>query len=120
MMQEEQEIIEKDIMIVVTATMYYPVVGQTDNTPNITADGSKINVQKAGQHKWIAVSRDLLERWGGSFKYGDKVRIVGAGHKDGIYEIHDTMNKKWKNKIDFLESPNTPIYKFNNVKIYKV
>lgn len=106
--------------IEVTATMYYAVAGQCDSDPLTTADGSKINPRSASDHKWIAMSRDLIERWGGDFAYGDKVLIEGAGHKDGIYEVHDTMNKRFTNKIDFLESEGTPLYKFESVRVTKI
>ena len=100
----------------VTATMYYAVPGQCDDTPFITACGYKINPVKASEHKWIAVSRDLLKK----FKYGDKVRLSNAGDKDGIYVIADTMNKRFKNKIDILETKGTPIYKLTEVVLTKV
>lgn len=105
--------------VLVTATMYYPVVGQCDSTPYLTAGMYHISETNASAHKWIAMSRDLLKRWGGNFKYGDTVRISGAGHKDGVYTIVDTMNKRFKNRIDFLETPGTKPYKFKNVQITK-
>lgn len=103
----------------VEATMYYPVSGQTDSDPDVTADGSKIDIPHASRHKWIAVSRNLLKRWGGPFNYGDKVLISGAGHKNGVYEIHDTMNRRFKNRIDFLETNGTKMYKFDDVRMKK-
>lgn len=100
----------------VTATMYYAVVGQCDDSPLVTACGYKINPNKASEHKWIAVSRDLLKK----FKYGDKVQLSNAGDKDGIYIIADTMNKRFKNKIDILETKGTPLYKLTDVVLTKV
>jgi len=102
--------------IVVTATMYMPTKGQCDSDPLITACGKKINPKHASKHKWIAVSRDLLK----IFKYGDVVQLSNAGDKDGIYTITDTMNKRFKNKIDILETEGTKMYKLNNVIISKV
>lgn len=101
--------------IKVTATMYYAVEGQCDESPLITACGYKINPKKASQQKWIAVSRDLLKK----FKYGDKVRLSNAGDKDGVYTIADTMNKRFKNKIDILETEGTPLYKLKDVVLTK-
>ena len=106
----------KSIEVKVTATMYMATKGQCDDTPLVTACGYKINPKKASEHKWIAVSRDLLK----IFKYGDKVRLSNAGDKDGIYIIADTMNKRFKNKIDILETVGTPIYKLNEVIVTKV
>lgn len=104
----------------VTATMYNPVVGQCDNDPLVTAAMYKINPKKASEHKWIAVSRDLLKKNGGRFEYGDKVIIAGAGDKDGVYTIADTMNKRYKNRIDILETKGTPLYKYENVLLAKL
>lgn len=112
--KEEVKVVEHKI--VVTATMYMPTVGQCDSTPLVTACGKKINPKKASEHKWIAVSRDLLK----VFKYGDKVQLTNAGDKDGVYTITDTMNKRFKNKIDILETEGTPLYKLNDVVLTKV
>ena len=46
----------------VTVTMYNPTPSQTDRTPNITADGTKINPNKASSYLYIALSRNLLKR----------------------------------------------------------
>jgi 3D (Asp-Asp-Asp) domain-containing protein len=112
--------VEPAISVEVTATMYNAVVGQCDADPFITADGSKINPKKASELKWVALSRNLLKRWGGQFNYGDFVEISGAGNKDGIYQIKDCMNRRFKNKIDILETKGTKLYKFNKVKLKKV
>lgn len=103
----------------VTATMYYPVASQCDASPNVTAGMYHIP-KKASEKKWIAMSRDMISRWGGEFKYGDFVKIEGAGHKDGVYMLVDTMNKRFTNRIDFLETAGTKPYKFENVTLTKV
>ncbi len=103
----------------VTATMYYAVEGQCDKDPLVTACMAKINPKKASSHKWIAVSRDLLKSNGGKFNYGDTVMVLNAGIKSGKYKIMDTMNKRFYNKIDFLETAGTKPYKFNNVIMVK-
>jgi 3D (Asp-Asp-Asp) domain-containing protein len=109
-----------DNAIDVTATMYYAVKGQCDKDPLTTAGMFKIIPHKASEQKLIALSRDLLTRFGGSFQYGDKVMLLNAGHKSGVYVVADTMNKRFKRKIDILETKGTPLYKFENVKIIKV
>ena len=43
--------------IVVDVTMYQPVYPQTDTTPDITADGTRIRISKASQYKFVALSR---------------------------------------------------------------
>ena len=85
----------------VTVTMYEPVRYQTDSTPNILADGTRIRVQKASEYRFIAV---LLK---------------GTNHKEGVYQVRDTMNKRFVNRIDILESPGVRPYKFDKASIVK-
>ena len=101
----------------VRATMYHPVEEQCDDTPLITADGSKIDPYNVSDWNWIAVSQHTLTRNGGPLNYGDTVYIFGTDHKDGMYVIKDCMNKRKRNQINFLESLGTPQYKYDNVVI---
>mgnify|MGYP001228285735 FL=1 len=103
--------------IEVDVTMYRPTREETDSTPNITADGTKIKINEASRYRFVAVSRNLLERWGGFLNYGDFVLLKDAGHKDGIYRVKDTMNARWVNVVDILESPGTDPYKFTNASL---
>jgi 3D (Asp-Asp-Asp) domain-containing protein len=107
----------------VWATKYNPVKDQCDNTPHVTADNSKIHMGKLKAHnlRWIAVSKDLLNQ----FKMGDIVEIKCDNEKlNGIWEIHDRMNSRFHNKIDFLVPLNDK-YEFhkpiivNIRKVYK-
>ena len=106
--------------IKVDVTMYQPTHYQTDDTPNITADGTKIRIHKASEYKFVALSRNLLTRWGGPFDYGDFVLLKGAEGKDGVYQVRDTMNPKWVNVVDILESTHVAPYKFVNCDIFKL
>ena len=106
--------------IIVDVTMYQPVYPQTDKTPDITADGTRIRIHKASEYKFVALSRNLLKRWGGPFDYGDFVLLKNAGHKDGVYQVRDTMNPKWVNVVDILESKDVRPYKFTNAHIFKL
>ena len=106
--------------IEVDVTMYQPDNIQCDDTPNITADGTKIRIHKASEYKFVALSRNLLKRWGGPFDYGDFILVKGTKNKDGVYQVRDTMNPKWVNVVDILESFNVKPYKYENVHIYKM
>ena len=106
--------------IEVDVTMYQPVYPQTDKTPNITADGTKIRISKASEYKFVALSRNLLKRWGGPFDYGDFILLRGTDHKDGVYQVRDTMNPKWINMVDILESTDVKPYKYVDAQIYKM
>ena len=103
----------------VTVTMYNPTRGQTDKTPNITADGTRINPNKASSYRYIALSRNLLSRWGGPFDYGDYVVIEGAGIYSGVYQVKDTMSPRFTNRVDILRSRDSKHFKYTNVILYK-
>ncbi len=90
----------------VTATAYQAVPGQTDDEPFVTADNSRIKPHYSSKTRWMALSNDLLARWGGEFNYGDKVLVQGISPKlDGIYTVHDTMNKRHRHCMDILTHP---------------
>ena len=103
----------------VVVTMYHPTRGQTDSTPDILADGTKITIHKASEYRYVAVSRNLLKRWGGWLDYGDFIVLKGTDGKDGVYQVKDTMNERFVNRIDILESPGVKQYRFDNAKIKK-
>ena len=103
----------------VVVTMYHPTRGQTDSTPDILADGTKITIHKASEYRYVAVSRNLLKRWGGWLDYGDFIVLKGTDGKDGVYQVKDTMNQRFINRIDILESPGVKQYRFDNAKIKK-
>ena len=107
----------KKISFDVTVTTYNPTRQQCDSTPNITADGTKINPRKATQYRYVALSRDLLDRWGGPFDYGDYIVIEGTDGWDGIYQVRDTMNPKWTNRVDILTTNSR--FKYKNITMYK-
>jgi hypothetical protein len=64
----------------------------------------------------IAISRDLKEL----FAFGDKVKLTNAGKFNGIWFIHDLMNKKYKNKIDILINPGDRQMSLERVVISKI
>ncbi len=110
------------VTFTVAASVYYPEPEQTDSTPFITADGSKINKKNPKKHCWIAVSRDLHSRWGGEMEFGDSLMISGVSDKlDGIYIVRDIMNRRMHNKIDILVGRKDKIMGFwHDVKVAKL
>ena len=89
----------------VVVTMYHPVRHQTDGTPDILADGTKITIHKASEYNYVAVSRNLLKRWGWLVRLWRFYCVEWNNGKDGVYQVKDTMNKRFVNRIDILESP---------------
>lgn len=106
------------VVLHVTVTIYHPVPGQTDSSPDIVASGKKINIKRASDHRWIAVSRDLLERWGGPLRYGELVYIANAGELSGYYRVEDTMNKRFTKRVDILRTPGAPLAKFEDAELH--
>lgn len=85
-----------------TVTVYNAVPNQCSGNHLKTADGSIIDPVKveSGTIKWVAVSRDMLKN---GYKYGDKIEIISTDPLiSGVYEIHDTMAKKFTKRIDIL------------------
>jgi 3D (Asp-Asp-Asp) domain-containing protein len=103
----------------VTVTMYQPVPEQTDSTPNITADGTVIKVDRASEYRYVAVSQNMLVKNGGFLKFGDYV-WVDAGKKSGVYQVRDVMNRRFTNRIDILEGVNVRPYKYDNARMVKL
>ena len=106
----------------VTATVYNAVPGQTDAEPFVTADNSLIKPHYGTGQRWMALSNDLLKRWGGKFDYGDRVRVSGMPNNlDGVYTVHDTMNRRHRHCMDVLAHPSEKLDVFcKGVKIQKV
>jgi len=101
-------------IILVTATIYHATPEQTDSTPDITASNKKIDISNPIKHRWIAVSRDLEAK---GLTFGVRVCVTGAGDLDGIWTVQDRMNKRWKNRIDFLVNEDLKGGKWENVRI---
>jgi hypothetical protein len=99
---------EPDYHILETLTIYHPVANQCDDDPLITANNSRIDLDKLSRNeiRWMALSRNLLKRWHGEFNYGDTV-VVQAGDPaiDGLWVINDNMNKRFRDRGDLLFHP---------------
>ena len=103
----------------VTVTMYHPVSDQTDDTPNITADGSVIRINSASEYRYVAVSRNMLIRNDGFLNFGDYIWL-DAGKKSGVYQVRDVMNKRFVNRVDILETPGTIPYKYSDASLRRI
>ena len=108
--------------ITVKASIYHPEPSQTDDTPYITADGSRINKRNPKKHRWIAVSRDLHSKWGGELSFGDSLWVTGISDElDGVYIVRDVMNRRIHKQIDLLVGKKDRIMGFwKNVQIAKL
>ena len=105
-----------DIYEYVTVTTYTASTNETDSTPLITASGFKLDSLNPAKHRIIAVSRDLKSKW----KFGTRVKILNAGIYNGVYQVLDVMNKRFKNRIDILINADDQHTKLENIKILKL
>ena len=105
--------VEKTELVV--ATVYNAVAEQCNSDPGHTASMFKLDLKNPYKHKIIAVSRDLLI----DFPMGTLVKIEGTSY-DGIYQIQDKMNKRYRKRIDILINTDMKIGKWKNVKITKI
>ncbi len=127
----------------VWGTIYHAEVRQCDDTPTITGDGSRINPRNASEHRWIAISQEMLNctyrqsllkdttsvLFRGRIEYGDTV-WVSSPHPEinGFWVVRDTKNKRYRKSIDFLQTKgdgtlynNNPMWcgKFDDIRIYR-
>ncbi len=95
----------------VTITTYNAVRSQCDRSPLITADGTKIDNRKvkSGKQRIVAISRDLLY----AIPLGSLIYVEGHGY----YEVRDTMNSRFKHRIDILQHSSKKNFKKDKIKI---
>ena len=95
----------------VTITTYNAVRSQCDRSPLITADGTKIDHRKvkSGKQRIVAISRDLLY----AIPLGSVIYVEGYGR----YEVRDTMNSRFKHRIDILQHSSKKNFKKDKIKI---
>ena len=103
-------------MKVVSLSTYKADTAETDSTPLVTASGFKLDSLNPKKHRVIAISRDLKEL----FAFGDKVILTNAGKFNGVWFVHDVMNKRYKNKIDILINSSDRQFSLKGVLISKI
>src|SRR5690349_21860886 len=107
-----------------TLTVYNPLTEQCDSTPLITACNSFIDTTALIQKevRWLALSRDMIQRWGGRFCYGNTVLLVAHDPAiDGIWIVKDTMNKRYTSHGDLLfHSRIRTRGRWQDVRIFKI
>jgi LytS/YehU family sensor histidine kinase len=85
-------------------TVYNAVPEQCNKDVEHTASMFKLNLKDVGSHKIVAIERTFMKELG--LNYGDVIKIEGTykGKQDGVYQVQDTMNKRFagQHKIDIL------------------
>ena len=76
-------------------TVYHATVEQTDDDPLTTADGTTWGVDTIAGQRIAALSREMLDRWGGPVSYGDAIWVeIPGSDLSGVWWVHDTMRDK--------------------------
>ena len=104
---------------VVKTSIYNPTKAQCDAEPTKTASGAVISEEhlRKGKIRYVSLSRDLLK----SYKFGTYLIVKSSNaYYNGKWKIVDTMNKRFKNKIDFLQHKQNKKIPPKTVKIWQV
>lgn len=103
-------------------TVYNSVEAQCNADFQHTASGFKLDLKHPEKHRIVAMDREFMKYHG--IHFGDIIKIEGThnGKEDGIYQVQDYMNKRFKMmpKVDVL-TDNTTKYGgsiSDNAKIY--
>ena len=105
--------------IKVTVYTYQADPRQTDDTPLITADGSKIDtlLLNKGYLFWVAVSPDLEEKFPVGYS---EMYIEGIGDYTGVYQVKDRMNARHRRAVDILICLSSRPQMWRDVSIYEI
>ena len=100
------------------ATVYNAIPAQCNGDFGHTASMFRLNLYDILPQRIIAMERTFMSKLG--LNYGDVVYIEGTGKYDGVWQIQDTMNKRFagQHKIDILVPENIKYGQWENVKIY--
>ena len=102
------------------ATVYNAVPAQCNGDFGHTASMFRLNLENVLSQRIIAMERTFMQKLG--LKYGDVVYIQGTHGYDGVWQIQDTMNKRFAgmHKIDILIPKSEGLGSWENVKVYKL
>lgn len=100
------------------ATVYNAIPAQCNGDFGHTASMFRLDLYNVLSQRVIAMERTFMKELG--VKYGDVVYITGTGKWDGVWQIQDTMNKRFagKHKIDILVPENIKYGQWDNVNLY--
>ena len=102
----------------VHATVYNAEPSQCNADCGRTASMFRLNLNNVLSHRIIAMERTFMASLG--LKYGDIVLLEGVGEYDGVWQIQDTMNKRFagQKKIDLLVPKSDGLNQWKGVKLY--
>jgi uncharacterized cupin superfamily protein len=100
------------------ATVYNAIPAQCNGDFGHTASMFRLNLNNVLSQRVIAMERTYMQKLG--LRYGDVVYIEGTNGYDGVWQIQDTMNKRFagQHKIDILVPNNIKYGSWDNVNLY--
>jgi hypothetical protein len=100
------------------ATVYNAVPAQCNGDFGHTASMFRLNLNDVLSQRVIAMERTYMQKLG--LHYGDVVYIEGTDGYDGVWQIQDTMNKRFagQHKIDILVPNNIKYGAWDAVNLY--
>lgn len=101
-----------------TAAVYNAVPEQCNKDCLHTASMYTIVPENVLSQRILAMERTMMTEYG--IHYGDLVLIEGTGYYDGIWQVQDTMNKRFagQHRIDLCVPQNIRHGKWSDIKIY--
>lgn len=101
-----------------TATVYNARPSQCNNDFGHTASMFRLDLYNVLSQRVIAMERTFMAKL--DLQYGDVVYIKGTGKYDGVWQVQDTMNKRFagQHKIDILVPDNIRYGQWDNVELY--
>ena len=102
------------------ATVYNAEASQCNADFLHTASNFTINPDSIASYHIVAMERTMMKQYG--ISYGDRILVKGAGEYDGVWNVHDTMNVRFRgqHRIDFLVPSDIKTGRWENVTIYKI
>lgn len=102
----------------VTATVYNATAAQCNDDCLHTASMMKIHPDRIAAQRILAMERTMMAEYG--LSYGAIVRIEGAGACDGVWQLQDTMNRRFagQHKIDLLVDESVRHGRWTDVTLY--
>lgn len=103
----------------VVATVYNAVPAQCNDDVIHTASMFRIDTADVLRHRIIAMERTMMAEL--KISYGDTLKVAGTGRWDGLWQVQDTMNKRFagQHRIDFLVPREITTGKWTGVRIYR-
>ena len=120
-LQEDPVIMTMELLTSdVTATVYNATASQCNSDYLHTASMFEIDPEKVSEYRIIAIERTMMTEYGIAF--GDLLVIEGAGEYDGVWQVQDLMNKRYKgqHRIDFLVPSEVRLGKWEDISIYRL